>query len=116
MTAHRPKPTITPERVDWFARYHAENLAWGVFHVWLDDGNYTVPFSLYDPAQPADVVEAGEWFAKLTPSQRKRLGEKATARMYEAGYAKRPPRGPFGTLTVMKIDADAGTITVESKR
>lgn len=84
MTAHRPKPTITPERIEWFARYLRREPAWGVFHVWLDDGNYDLPFTLYDAdGQAPDVIEAGEWFAKLTASQRKRLGHKADRRAIE---------------------------------
>lgn len=42
MTAHKQKPTITPERVAWFAEYYRANPAWGVFHVALDDNNYTL--------------------------------------------------------------------------
>lgn len=116
MTAHRPKPTITPERVDWFARYHAKELAWGVFHVWLDDGNYGLPFELHDQDQPAEVIEAAQWFARLTPSQRKRLGRKAEVRMYELGLVRRPPRGPFEPMVVTAVDAERGVITCEAKR
>lgn len=95
MTAHTPKPTITLERVEWFARYYLENAAWGVFHVCLDDGNWELgaayemhrpgaPTNLADPAcwmrraeWPADVLEHALWFETLSPSQRRRLGRKA---------------------------------------
>jgi hypothetical protein len=40
MTAHRSKPTITPERVAWFKNYLSDHPAWGVFHVALEDGNF----------------------------------------------------------------------------
>lgn len=44
MTAHKSKPTLTPERLAWFRAY-----------------------------------EAADWFDKLTPSQRSRLGRKASS-------------------------------------
>lgn len=87
MTAHKEKPTITPERVEWFANYLRKNPTWGVFRVSLDFGASTG--DLFDvttmkwvpggrAAWPADVREAAEWFDKLTPSQRRRLGMKAS--------------------------------------
>ncbi len=101
MTAHRIKPTITPERVAWFSAYLQEHPAWGVFHVSLDDGNYDCGAAkhtkrpgtgcyvdgVHVPEQhdlpreewPADLREAAEWFDKLTPSQRRRLAKKANA-------------------------------------
>lgn len=87
MTAHRPKPTITPERIRWFAEYHGREPAWGEFHVVLDDGNYTSKAGPYHPdpevvaairaSWPADLREAARWFDQLTPSQKARLGRKA---------------------------------------
>lgn len=101
MTAHRIKPTITPERVAWFAAYRFQNAAWGVFHVALEDGNYDCGAAMHTlrpgtgcmdratgvfiPARhdfgrgewAADIREAAEWFDKLTPSQRRRLRKKA---------------------------------------
>lgn len=99
MTAHRIKPTITPERVTWFSAYLQEHPAWGVFHVSLDDGNYDRGAAKYMkrpgtgcyvdgawvPEQhdlpreewPADLRDAADWFDKLTPSQRRRLAKKA---------------------------------------
>lgn len=100
MTAHSPKPTITPERVEWFARYWWANPTWGVFHVCLDDGNWecgaadrmhrpgtgVTVASLFVPSRhdvgrdewPAELREHAEWFDSLTPSQRRRLGQKAS--------------------------------------
>lgn len=84
MTAHNEKPTLTPERVRWFAEYYKRNPAWGVFHVALDDGNYECGAATWDPAAglmraawPADLREAAEWFETLTKSQRRRLAHKA---------------------------------------
>lgn len=90
MTAHRQKPTITPERVQWFADYYKQNPVWGVFHASLDDGNLCGASTgdLFDTTTmrwvpggraswPADVREAAAWFDTLTPSQRKRLAMKA---------------------------------------
>lgn len=104
MTAHRSKPTITPERVRWFAEYLAREPAWGVFHVSLSDGNYNCGAAehmlrpgtgqtvngVFVPARwdvgrdewPEDVREAAEWFDSLTESQRRRLGRKAEALRY----------------------------------
>lgn len=124
MTAHRPKPTLTPERIDWFARYYSQNQAWGVFHVCLDDGNYDCkagPFHA-DPAVvaalraswPADLRDAAEWFDKLTASQRRRLGQKAERRAMELGLVPMSRPGPRLTLTVTKADVENGKITMEA--
>jgi hypothetical protein len=100
MTAHRSKPTITQERVAWFKSYLSEHPAWGVFHVALEDGNFDrgaaehmmrpgtgghfdgafVParYDLGRDEWPADLRDAAEWFDKLTASQRRRLGRKAS--------------------------------------
>ena len=83
MTAHAPKPTITPERIRWFCDYYRQNPAWGVFHVCLDDGNWSCRAAIWDPGHgdrhrwPSDLREAAEWFDALTPSQRRRLERKA---------------------------------------
>lgn len=80
MTAHAPKPTLTRERVEWFARYYIAEPAWGVFHCTLDDGNWSCPaFPLprHESEYSADVLEHARWFDTLTPSQRRRLGRKA---------------------------------------
>lgn len=128
MTAHKQKPTITPERVAWFAEYYRVNPAWGVFHVALDDNNYTLGAAsgaTWNKARnewgppyrtgkdwPADVREAAEWFDKLTPSQRRRLGEKARdiVDVLVPGH-----KVSTGRVIVTAIDKDNGTITLEAK-
>lgn len=85
VTAHRTKPTITPERIEWFARYYTANPSWGEFHVALDDGNYKCEAGPHHPTHtaeiratwPADLRDAAEWFDTLTPSQRRRLAVRA---------------------------------------
>ncbi len=82
MTAHATKPTITPERIQWFADYYRANPAWGVFHVCLYDANWKIGSStgtLDNPRGkwPEDLLEAADWFDTLTPSQRRRLALKA---------------------------------------
>ena len=96
MSAHRQKPTITAERVAWFARYYAHNCAWGVFHVWLEDGNYGLGgfaewlggFAEWLDGQPVDVRAAATWFLTLTPSQQRRLGLKAEDVAMASGWGK----------------------------
>lgn len=89
MTAHRAKPTLTTERVDWFARYYAQNLAWGVFHACLDDGNLFCGAEVLGRDEwPADLRDAAKWFDKLTPSQRRRLGRKAERKARELGLVR----------------------------
>jgi len=80
VTAHAVKAElITPERVAWFAAYYQENPSWGIFHVCLCDGNWKLGSG--DPwDQRSDVREACEFFNRLTPSQRGRLGRKAEGR------------------------------------
>lgn len=80
MTAHRDKPTLTPDRVRWFADYHRRHPAWGIFHVALSDGNYefgAAKEALARDAWTAEEREAAAWFDALTPSQRRRLGQRA---------------------------------------
>lgn len=73
MTAHKIKPTITPERIEWFKAYHEKHLSWGAFHVTLEDGNYSLKVDQsYSEGEPGED-EAIEWFNQLTQSQRKRL-------------------------------------------
>lgn len=111
VTRHPDKPLITPERIAWFAAYLRENMAWGIFHASLDDGNYQCgaademvrtgtgrPDGLggYIPARydmkrdewPAELREAAQWFDSLTPSQRRRLGIKAERALKSAGSVK----------------------------
>lgn len=75
MTAHVTKSVITPERIRWFADYYKRNPEWGVFHVCLSDGNWRCGADALVSDQ--DVQEAARWFGTLTPSQRRRLGQKA---------------------------------------
>ena len=96
MTAHPPKPTITPEWVERFAAYYRLFPdTWGVFHVSLCDGNWECGAMSKDEVarQIANGWDAGYWrsawppgtdemvafFESLTPSQRRRLGRKAEA-------------------------------------
>ena len=80
MTAHREKPTLTPDRIAWFADYHRQHPSWGIFHVALDDGNYECGAAkeswAITPWTDAER-EAAAWFDQLTPSQRRRLGQRA---------------------------------------
>jgi hypothetical protein len=131
MTAHKEKPTITPERVEWFAHYYAENLAWGVFHVSLDDGNYELgaadgatwnelarawgpPYRIGDD-WPEDVREHAAWFDTLTPSQRRRLRDKATTRRGALSGEARKQWRERAVYTVTHVDQRHGTITLECK-
>jgi hypothetical protein len=124
MSAHRIKPTITPERVDWFAEYFGRHSAWGEFHVCLSDGNWWCTAGSFEPgtprsieeraAWPADLREHAEWFDMLTESQRRRLGPKAERRAMDLGLVPKPWRPPPGTppLDVIEIDEENGTITL----
>jgi hypothetical protein len=95
MTAHPDKPTLTPVRIEWFARYHLDNPAWGVFHVALDDGNFECGASdLERDSWPNELREAAAWFDRLTRSQRVRLDRKAKERanaIRVAGLYRRQP-------------------------
>lgn len=72
MTAHRQKPTITPEIVKRFAAYGAKHLAWGVIHCSFDDGNWDRRARVDESTD-----DEGRWIASihdaLTESQRRRL-------------------------------------------
>lgn len=78
---------MTPRLIEWFRRYRTDHPTWGVFHVWLDDGNYKIPVVVSDAeidhAHPgasaryrAEVREMAATFARLSPSQRKKLAER----------------------------------------
>jgi hypothetical protein len=82
MTAHRPKPTITPEIVERFAAYHGRGFpSWGVFAPVFDDARYGDAELTRIDAQPLTDEERVmvTTLRALTFSQRKRLGEKAAA-------------------------------------
>lgn len=72
MTAHRQKPTITPEIVKRFAAYYARNPAWGVIHCSFDDGNWKLRARVDESTD-----DEGRWIASihdaLTESQKRRL-------------------------------------------
>jgi len=76
------KITLTPDAYEWFANYLHKELAWGVFHVALDDGNYECDIES-DWIEPEHIeewpglMEKVTFFNQLSYSQRKKLGEKA---------------------------------------
>ncbi len=135
MTAHQKKPTITPERVAWFAAYYREHSAWGVFHVSLSDGNWHCGASdselrpgtsgyfdgRFVPARydfgrdewEPELAEAAAWFDTLTPSQRRRLKDKAERIEHERERAESiargwdPTRKPSGTFTITYVGEPA---------
>lgn len=75
-----PDQDITPERVRWFADYHAKEPAWGVFHVSLDDGNFECGAADMDGEEhPADVMFMADWFDGLTEDQREELARRVAA-------------------------------------
>ncbi len=77
MTKHPDKPTITPERIAWFAAYYRKYPSWGVFHVVLSDGNWGLKAEVeYSHDEPGEL-DAIRWFNTLTKSQQRRLGRKA---------------------------------------
>lgn len=108
MTAHRSKPTITTQRIEWFARYYLSNPSWGIFHVSLADGNYKLGAALLSPEGfgraywSEELQDVARWFDRLTPSQRARLGTKAKAKAKEietdeddVPWRRRQPYSPF---------------------
>lgn len=72
---------VTPEWVARFAAYFQQNPAWGIFHVGLGDGNWKSGAwrdekrLLWHP----ELVEMADYFDRLSPSQRRKLGRKAEA-------------------------------------
>lgn len=84
MTAHAPKAAVVnPDMVRRFARYLANHPAWGVFHNALEDGNLDDPGPPYGPAcEPRTFTREEDellaYFRLLTPSQRDKLGRKAS--------------------------------------
>jgi len=78
MTKPSAKVTLTPEIYERFASYHRRNLAWGIFHVWLDDGNYKGKMPAWPwGTEPDEMTEEehGLWgiFCQLSPSQMARI-------------------------------------------
>lgn len=92
MTAPVKVAYVTPDLVERFARYYAANREWGVFNTWLEDGDYKLaPYTEHEirgaivsTEERALMVE----FARLTPSQRQKLGKRAEA-MFRAGLPAR---------------------------
>ena len=68
------KISVTPELVARFAAYHKHELAWGIFHVPLDDGNYKL-----DCAEPRtdEERELAAIFRQLSITQRAKLARRA---------------------------------------
>jgi len=79
VTAPNPKVTLAPEVYAYFKVYHRRNLAWGIYHVYLDDGNYrlTPPEVPYGDDRVTDE-DRRMWdlFRQMTPSQRARLAKR----------------------------------------
>lgn len=78
MSAHPPKAVLTPDRVRWFAEYRKKHRGWGLFHT-LERGGTLGVVSPYNVARhdSAELNEAADYFDSLTPSQRRRLRERA---------------------------------------
>lgn len=115
MTAHKPKPTITPERVAWFAEYYKQHPAWDVFHVALADSNWNLgSASERWSSEPwtDEVREAAAWFDTLTASQRRRLGQKAEDL---ANTVTHVAPTIAGSAVVTKIDPECGVVTLEGR-
>lgn len=79
MTAPQPKETVTGERIAWFAAYYKTHSNWGVFATSIRMNFHYAPG---DPGSlpakyPADLVDAIRWFARITPSQRRRVIQRA---------------------------------------
>lgn len=77
MTAHPTKPTLTPERIQWFADYYRKHRDWGAFHVQLADDNYRLTADQRSSRGEHGEANAIAWFNSLTESQRRRLGQRA---------------------------------------
>jgi hypothetical protein len=80
MTAPKCKQPITPEIVERFAAYYRDSAAWGLFHVSLDDNNWTpVPPPYGEEKRTEEEHALVAIFNALTQSQRRRLRRKAEA-------------------------------------
>lgn len=81
MTRPSAKFTLTHEIYERFTDYHRHNLAWGIFHVWLDDGNYKGTMPEWPWGTKAEEMTDEEhelWavFRQLSPSQISRLAKR----------------------------------------
>jgi hypothetical protein len=80
MSAPIKEITLTPDIYERFAAYVKKELAWGVFHVSLDDGNYWSDVQLDwldDEDKTPETLALINIHNRLTPSQRKKLASKA---------------------------------------
>lgn len=111
MTAHRPKPTITPEIVGEFAAHWFEL---GPLHVILDDGNWHMRAA---DGLGADATPVQRRLAAIldgfTESQRSRLAKRA--RRLAMDPCSHDPRTEIAPrlLRITGIDPTAGTVEVE---
>ncbi len=118
MTAPVKRFTLTPEVYAYFSAYLAKNPAWGIYHVWLDDGNYKAepPEKPYDAgvAVTAEDLRMWELFRAMTPTQRKRVGERCGQLELAARKAMfdRVVRG--APLVVTDVDHEAGVVPFDS--
>jgi hypothetical protein len=76
MTAPSPRISLTPEIYARFTAYHRKELAWGIFHVWLDDGNYDIRPEPAPPNMTAEERDLWDIFRQLSPSQMARLAKR----------------------------------------
>ena len=88
MTAHPIKPTLTPERVQWFAEYRRKHADWGAFHIQLADGNPRIAVDPKGSRGEHGEANAIAWFNSLTESQRTRLGRKVDDVLYTKVYVR----------------------------
>lgn len=82
MTKPSAKVSVSQGLIDRFADYHRRNLAWGVFHVWLDDGNYDSSFSVeqlesWGMTLTDEERELGAIFEDLSATQRAKISKRA---------------------------------------
>lgn len=84
MTAHRPKPTVTPEIIERFKAYHnaPNNGAWGSLHIVLDDGNIEdkhIEFCIKNAVERKDGegAELAKLLLAFTKTQRIKIRNRA---------------------------------------
>lgn len=116
-----PDTDITPERVRWFADYHATHPEWGVFHVALEDGNYECGAS--EPGvwegETQEVLFMADWFDVLTEDQREELArrvgtleclrEQDAKKLRRMGGETHQAAAGFSAMTDAAIEAIAKT-------
>ncbi len=85
--AYENRPTITPELVERFAAYRHREPMWGSLHVVLEDDNLeSVDFCITWAESHGDSEGANlaRILARMSKSQRGRIGRRATAAAYQA--------------------------------